>query len=226
MSEDIVFDDPSELGQLLETDQAPVEIDHSKIVQEIQKASQVKPTGNKAQGSPAGIPEGANSGAMPHEKKDRTLCIDGKMMKESAALPLLAETVDPESMNFLLARQKIKLQPSILEIVGRDFRYPVIEELEAAVGKVCPFCGEPISQEEAANWREIGSIVTYGQAPEGQPLYWHWEHLALQALLLAKGHPQRASEMFGLDISEMTAMKQYFRAIPWGRLGFLREEGH
>ena len=219
MSE-ISFDE--DLGGLLQEELAH-EVEpqsHAEIVKQVVAASAVGPAGNRDQGSPAGIPEGANSGAMLHEKRDRTISVNGQVMKESEARAIYwLRLVDPESMNYLLARQKIKLEPSTLEIVGRDVRYPVIEELEAAVGKICPFCGEKLSQEDCS-WREIGSIVTYGQA------YWHWEHLALQALLLGKGHPQRAAEMFGLDLSELTAMKQYFRAIPWGRLGFLREEGH
>lgn len=210
---DISFDE--DLGGLLQEDQAPaVEPDHAEIVRQVQANSKIRPAEK-----PKGIPEGANSGAMPHEKKDRTMCIDGRMVKEST---VMAETVDPESMNYLLARQKVKLEPSTLEIAGRDRRYPELDSLEASIGKICPFCNEKLSQEDCS-WREIGSIVTYGQAPDGQPLYWHWEHLALQALLAAKGHPEKASKDFNLDLSEMTAMKQYFRSIPWGRLGFTRE---
>ena len=153
---------------------------------------------------------------MPHEKKDRTISVNGRTMKESAARDILNDTIDPESMNYLLARQRIKLQPSTLEIVGQSVRYPVIEELEDAVGKICPFCGEEISQSEAS-WKDIGNIVRYSQD------YWHWEHLALQVLLLEHGHANAAAMKYNLDPVELRTMKLYFRSLPWGRLGYLRE---
>ncbi len=39
-------------------------------------------------------------------------------------------------------------------------------------------------------------------------------------LILAKGHPEKAAEVFHVDIRDLRAIKSSYRAIPWGRLGF------
>ena len=88
----------------METHKAPAEeIDHQEVVTQLVKETQRAPAGNKAQGASVGIPEGANSGAMPHEKKPRSYCIDGQMCDEQTAIPILSQEIDPDSFNFLIA---------------------------------------------------------------------------------------------------------------------------
>ena len=73
-----------------------------------------------------------------------------------------------------------------------------------------------------------GNRITcfYGTSEDGTPQVYHWGCLALHALLICKGHPLQAAEKFNLDPDEMTSMKLFYRAIPWGRLGFKSEDGH
>jgi hypothetical protein len=216
MSE-ISFDE--DLGGLLQENQAPVvePQSHAEIVRKVQANSKVMPAEK-----PRSIPE-ANSGAMPHEHVSRTYCIDGKMMKQEDALPILSQEIDGDSFNFLIQKQKQSIEPAELSVVGKDRRYPDLDELDSVVGKVCPFCGESITQEEAS-WREIGGLCFYGTT-DGQPQVYHWACISLWALLHCKGHPMKAAEKFNLPVDEMTAMKMFYRSIPWNRLGFTREEG-
>src|SRR5271157_4800986 len=132
MSKDtIVFDNPDELGSLLQEDQAPdiKQKPQSEIVAEIQKNAHVKPVENgprdRSKDRSWAIP-----GQLPKDR-EKTFCIDGLMVSESAARPILAETVDPESFNFLISKQKQKLEPAELSVVGKDRRYPDTEELDS-----------------------------------------------------------------------------------------------
>lgn len=135
-----------------------------------------------------------------------------------------ARDVDPESMNFLLSRQKIHLQtdPEGAVTVGGSVRDLRLEELEEVLELelACPFCSEPFIESDC-DYRELGQLVYYGTTPEGHRQVWHWECLGLQMLLSAKGHPEKGAQMFNVDLRDMRALKSQLRSIPWGRLGYL-----
>lgn len=232
MSEEILFTNPEEqdLESLLETHKAPsVEIDHQEVVAQLVKKTQRLPAGNKDQGVPAETGPRDRSkdrswaipGQLPRDA-EKVYCVDGQMLPASEAKAILSQEIDPESFNFLIQKQKQPLEPAELSIVGKDRRYPDVEECDSVIGHKCKFCGEEISQSEAS-WREIGGLVFYGQDSEGLPQVFHWSCLSLWCLLLEKGHPRKAAEKFNLDPDEITSMKMFYRSIPWGRLGFARE---
>jgi len=117
-------------------------------------------------------------------------CVDGVMMDQ-----ISAETVNPDSMNFLLEKQKQKLEPDEAGPVpvGGSYRALDYYELEQVLedGLSCPFCRETFTEEDCDH-RELGSLVYYGSTPKGKRIVWHWACLALQMLILAKGHPDVA----------------------------------
>lgn len=147
-------------------------------------------------------------------------CVDGVMMDQ-----ISAETVDPDSMNFLLEMQKEKLEPDEAGPipVGGSYRALDYDELGQVLEDrlSCPFCRESFTEEDCDH-RELGSLVYYGSTPEGKKTVWHWACLALQMLILAKGHPEVAAQRFNVDIRDLRAIKSSYRAIPWGRLGWRR----
>jgi len=146
---------------------------------------------------------------------EKMFAVDGKMVPESQ---LQAAQEDPELYNFLLMKQKEPFEPDPdgLRIVGQDPRDPDLDELESVIGRICPFCDQAITEDEATI-SDMGSLVFYG------PDVWHWEHLALQALLVCKGHYQQAAERFHLPMEDLKAMRTLeFRSLSWGRLGYVR----
>ncbi len=146
---------------------------------------------------------------------EKMFAVDGKMVPESQ---LQAAQEDPELYNFLLMKQKEPFEPDQegLRICGGDPRDADIEELESVIGRVCPFCGEKISEDEATV-SDMGSLVYYGQN------IYHWEHLALMALLKCHGHWQQAAGRFHLPVEDLKAMRTLeFRSLSWGRLGYVR----
>jgi len=146
---------------------------------------------------------------------EKMFAVDGKMVPESQ---LQAAQEDPELYNFLLMKQKEPFEPDPdgLRIVGQDPRDPDLDELEAVVGRVCPFCGEKISEDEATV-SDMGSLVFYGSD------IWHWEHLALMALLKCHGHYQKAAEKYYLPLEDLKCMRTIeMRSLNWGRLGYVR----
>jgi hypothetical protein len=141
--------------------------------------------------------------------------VDGRMVPESQ---LQAAQEDPELYNFLFMKQKEPFEPDPdgIRIVGQDPRNPDLDELESVIGRRCPFCGQPISEDEATI-SDMGSLVFYGSE------VWHWEHLSLQALLVCKGHYQQAAEKYHLPLEDLKAMRTLeFRSLSWGRLGYVR----
>lgn len=191
------FDD-EELDQLLEEDQAPEE--EEPLIQP-----------EKERWHPSGP---CFRGEIIDEEK--LFCVDGKMVPEPQ---LQAAQEDPELYNFLLMKQKEPFEPDPdgLRIVGQDPRDPDLDELEAVVGRVCPFCGEKISEDEATV-SDMGSLVFYGAD------VWHWEHLALCCLLKCHGHYQKAAEKYFLPLEDLKCMRTIeMRSLNWGRLGYRRE---
>lgn len=146
---------------------------------------------------------------------EKMFSVNGKMIPESQ---LQAAQEDPELYTFLFERQKAGLEPDPdgLRIVGGDPRNPDIDELESVIGRICPFCGQSIEEGEITV-SDMGSLVFYG------PDIWHWEHLALQALLVCRGHYKQASERFHLPEQDLRAMRTLeLRSLSWGRLGYVR----
>ncbi|MDD2754402.1 MAG: hypothetical protein PHS80_02625 [Methanothrix sp.] len=196
--EDIIFNDP-ELDEELaaETDEEP------------QKPVELPET--RPRWSPAGA---FFPGAELAEDSPR-FCQDGKMVDQ-----LSNETVDPDSMNFLLAKQKEVLEPDEAGPipVGGSFRSPDYEALDEVLQHelACPFCNEKFSEDDC-DPKELGSLVSYGGT------IYHWSCLALWMLILAKGHTEIAAKRFFVDIRDLRAIKSSYRAIPWGRLGWRRE---
>jgi hypothetical protein len=139
-------------------------------------------------------------------------CVDGQMTNE-----ISPETVDPDSMNFLLKKQKEHLQQDENGPipVGGSYRDPRPEELEEVLeqGLSCPFCQDPFTEAECDS-HDLGQLVSYGG------IIYHWSCLALWMLILAKGHAYKAAEIFHCDSRDLRAIKASYRAIPWGRLGY------
>ena len=150
---------------------------------------------------------------------EKMYCVNGQMVPESQLKDTLrAIQEDPELYNFLLMKQKepFELDPAGLRICGGDPRDADIEELESVIGRRCPFCGEKIAEDEATV-SDMGSLVFYGAD------VWHWEHLALHALLKCHGHYQKAAEKYLLPLEDLKAMRTLeFRSLSWGRLGYVR----
>jgi len=150
---------------------------------------------------------------------EKIYTVNGQMVPESQLKDTLrAIQEDPELYNFLLMKQKEPFEPDQegLRIVGQDPRDPDLDELESAIGRKCPFCGEKISEDEATV-SDMGSLVFYGAD------VWHWEHLALMALLKCHGHYQKAAEKYYLPLEDLKCMRTIeMRSLNWGRLGYVR----
>jgi len=150
---------------------------------------------------------------------EKIYTVNGQMVPESQLKDTIrAIQEDPELYNFLLMKQKEPFEPDQegLRIVGQDPRDPDLDELEAVVGRVCPFCGEKISEDEATV-SDMGSLVFYGAD------VWHWEHLALCCLLKCHGHYQKAAEKYFLPLEDLKCMRTIeMRSLNWGRLGYVR----
>lgn len=190
------FDD-EELNQLLEEDQAHEE-----------EEPQIQP--EKERWHPSGP---CFRGKIIDEGK--LFCVDGKMVPESQ---LQAAQEDPELYNFLLMKQKETFEPDQegIRICGGDPRDPDLDELESVIGRICPFCVQAITEDET-QVRDMGSLVFYGSD------VYHWEHLALMALLKCHGHWQQAAEKYHLPQEDLKAMRTLeFRSLSWGRLGYVR----
>jgi len=151
---------------------------------------------------------------------ERIYTVDGKMVPESQLKDTLrAIQEDPELYNFLLMKQKEPFEPDPagLRIVGQDPRDPDLDELESVIGRRCPFCGQPITEDETTV-SDMGSLVFYGAD------VWHWEHLALMVLLKCHGHYQKAAEEYHLPLEDLKCMRTIeMRSLNWGRLGWRRE---
>lgn len=196
--ENIIFDDP-ELDEVLaaevdeEEPQEPVELPEAR---------------------PRWSPAGPCFRAEIAEDSPR-FCQDGVMVNQ-----LSNETVDPDSMNFLLAKQKEILEPDENGpiSIGGSFRAPDYEALDEVLQQelACPFCSEKFTEDDC-DPKELGSLVSYGGT------IYHWSCLALWMLILAKGHTEIAAKRFFVDIRDLRAIKSSYRAIPWGRLGWRRE---
>jgi hypothetical protein len=145
---------------------------------------------------------------------EQQFCVDGQMVPASE---VSADVVDPDSMNFLLSKQKQPLAPDEAGPipVGGSFRSPDYEALDEVLQQelACPFCNEKFSEDDC-DPRELGSLVSYGGT------IYHWSCLALWMLILAKGHTEIVAKRFFVDIRDLRAIKSSYRAIPWGRLGF------
>lgn len=208
------FKDLEDLDEILETDEEP-QMDHSKIVQEVQKkAKQGQPAvevEERKRWNPAGA---CFPGAEVIDGSPR-FCQDGVMVDQ-----LSSETIDPESMNFLLAKQREKLEPDDrgVYVIGGSFRAPNYEELEQVLddGLSCPFCSEKFSKEDT-DFHELGTLVSYGGT------IYHWACLGLWMLIKAKGHPEKAAATYHVDLRDIRGIKTSYRAIPFGRLGWTRE---
>jgi len=202
---EIIFEDPDvdELDELLDGE-SPEEEDTVELPQAA---------------SPRWSPSGPCFRAEMAEDSPR-YCVDGVMVDH-----ISAETVDPDSMNFLLEKQRQKLKPDEAGpvSVGGSYRALDYDELDQVLedSLFCPFCREAFTEEDC-DYRVLGSLVYYGSTPEGKRIVWHWACLALQMLILAKGHPEVAAQRFNVDIRDLRAIKTSYRAIPWGRLGWRR----
>jgi len=182
---------------------------HAQVVREVQQAAK-NGQPEKERWHPSGP---CFRGEIIDEEK--LFCVDGKMVPESQ---LQAAQEDPGLYNFLFMKQKEHLEPDPegCRIVGQDPRDPDLSELESVIGRTCPFCGEKITEDEATV-SDMGSLVFYG------PDVWHWEHLALMALLVSKGHYLPAAEKYHLPLEDLKAMRTLeFRSLSWGRLGYVR----
>ncbi len=80
------------------------------------------------EGRPRWSPSGALFPGAELATEEQMFCVDGQMVPASQ---LSNETVDPDSMNFLLAKQKEILEPDPEGAVpvGGGFRAPAFEEL-------------------------------------------------------------------------------------------------
>jgi len=208
------FENMEGLDELLESDEAPGEgqKDHAQVVAEVQKAAKNgQPVEeDRKRWSPSGPCFRAESADT-----EKMFAVNGQMVPESQ---LQRAQEDPELYTFLFEKQKAGLEPDQdgLRIVGQDPRDPDLDELENVIGRICPFCGEKITEDEATV-SDMGSLCFYG------PDVWHWEHLALMALLVCKGHYHQAAKKFSLPLEDLRAMRTLeFRSLSWGRLGYLR----
>ncbi len=220
MSNDIVFDDPSELGQLLESSKAPsVEIDHQEVVAQVQKNAKAKsagkPQGESLQQHPGAVP-------LPHQSREnQKFAVNGQMLSKKE-YDALFQAQDPNLYNFLLKAQR---SPEIIDPagpipVGADPRYPIESELEAAVGHICSHCLREIEEEECS-WKDVGTLVYYGKNEAGEPLIWHYGCWMTQILLWAKGNAEKACEKFGGTILELLVWRRE-SGYNWQRLGMVR----
>jgi len=209
MDEDIIFDegmlddvegDEETLDELLNADakeepQEPVEIPESK-----------------QRWTPSGPCFRAEM-----DTDEQVFFVDGKRVLASE---MTAETTDPDSMNWLLALQKNRLEPDEAGPipVGGSYRAPDYEALEQVLEDemACPVCGEAFTPEDCA-LHDLGQLVSYGG------IVYHWSCLALWMLVICRGHPEKAAQVYHVDLRDMRAIKTSYRAIPWGRLGWRRE---
>ncbi len=214
---EILFEDPDDeilehedeeaLDELLESDQATEEVDHQEIVKEVQQVAKSDQAERK-RWSPSGacIP-----GAELVENSSR-YCQDGVMVDQPSN-----ETTDPDSMNWLLALQKKKLEPYEAGPIpiGGSYRSPDYEALEQVMENelACPVCSEKFTEEDC-DFHDLGQLVSYNG------VIYHWACLGLWMLVICKGHPDRASELFHVPLPDMRALKTSYRCLPWGRLGF------
>ncbi len=139
-------------------------------------------------------------------------CQDGVMVDQPSN-----ETTDADSMNFLLAKQKEKLESDEAGPIplGGSYRDPRLDELQQVLEDElsCPFCNEKFTKEDC-DFQDLGQLVSYNSK------VYHWACLGLWMLVLCKGHADKAAEIFHVDIRDLRALKTSYRAIPWGRLGF------
>jgi hypothetical protein len=226
-----------DIDGLLGVDQLPEIPSQQDIVKKVQE--DIKAAQDERENEEAGSPlleepksqrpkpkncfDGGLNAQLPPDH-ERQIRVGDKQMPWSDFQKIASQTIDPDSLNFLLAKQKIKLDPDPEgpRPVGRNIRGPDYYELEDSVGKVCPFCGQEITSEDASP-KEIGTLVYYGKDKDGQPFIWHWAHLSLQMLLSCRANIKEASEKYNVDFVDLKAMKLYYRAIPWGYFG---EESH
>lgn len=198
--EEIIFDDPDEeIEQPLET------------LLEGDNPDQETPVVEIPDNRPRWSPSGALFNAEIVDDSPR-FCQDGVMVDQ-----LSNETTDPDSMNFLLQKQREHLQQDENgpQPVGGSFRAPDYDALQEVLDQelVCPFCQEPFTEADC-DFHDLGQLVSYNG------VIYHWACLGLWMLILAKGHPYRAAELFHVSQADMRALKSSYRAIPWGRLGY------
>ena len=104
MSDDIVFDDPSELGQILESSKAPsVEIDHQEVVAQVQKKARDAQPLARSKAIPADHPGGH---PLPHEPREQKFALGNKMLSKSE-YDQYCQNQDPDVYNFLLKAQNL-----------------------------------------------------------------------------------------------------------------------
>ncbi len=203
--EEFDSEEDEELDSLLESDKATE--DHAQVVREVQAQAAKNGQPEKERWHPSGACFRAEIA-----DEEKLYCVNNKMVPESQ---LQAAQEDGELYNFLFERQKSGLESDSagIRIVGGDPRNPDLDELESVIGRVCPFCGEKIEEDEVTV-SDMGSLVFYGAD------VWHWEHLALQALLVCKGDYKEAAARFFLPLEDIKAMRNLeFRSLSWGRLG-------
>jgi hypothetical protein len=191
--------------------------DHAQIVAEIQadykKGKPVKKEQEEAQASQPSWSPAGQSFRADYADTEKKFTINGQLVLESQ---LQQSLESPDFYNFLFMMQKKELEPDPQGPipVGQDHMDPDYDALEEAIGKKCAFCGEVFEEGELSP-KEIGSIVTYGGN------YYHWEHLALWALIKCYGHYKQASEEYFLPEEDVKILRKiHMRSLSWGRLGY------
>jgi hypothetical protein len=219
MSNELSFDNPDELAGLLEEGQAVEVIDHQEVVAQVQKNAKAKsagkPQGESLQQHPGAIP-------LPHEKRQQSFSVNGKMLSK-AEYDLYCQGQNPDLYNFLLKVQKLPeiIDPDGPQAVGGDIRAPDMEALSAAVGHICPHCQREIEEEECSSFKDIGTLIYYGNNESGEPLIWHFGCWETQILLWTRGNAEKAAEKFGGTILELLVWRRE-SGYNWQRLGMVR----
>jgi len=182
MSEDIIFDE-----EVLDEDEQTLEdlLEGDNPDEETQPVEITEPR-------PRWSPSGPCFRAELVEDSPK-FCVDGVMVDQPPN-----ETVDPDSMNFLLAKQKEHLQQDENGPipVGGSYRAPDYEALQEVLdqGLSCPFCGEKFTEQDC-DPHDLGQLVSYGG------IVYHWSCLGLWMLILAKGHADKAAEIFHVPLA-------------------------
>lgn len=205
------FNDLDELDELSEVeDEQPLE-----DLLEGQDPDQEEPIVEQPETRPGLSWNPAGAGFRAEMDTDeQVFFVDGKKVMASE---MTAEATDPDSRNWLLALQKKKLEPDENGPIpiGGSYRAPAPDELQQVLEDelVCPVCGEVFTPEDC-DFHDLGQLVSYGG------IVYHWACISLWMLVICRGHPEKAAEIFHIPLADMRAIKTSYRAIPWGLLGF------